>query len=203
MADGKDNKSRDAILALFLLSSAAIAAFADAIYQAQMDAAEAAYTDAADAIGADASDFTLPDGLLRTMAKAAQESAQSIVTTYNESITREAANYTGDVLHAHLAEWAKERADWKSSQVSMYETSKGYSSGIDQMVSDILAGDLELPDNIPMEDLVVTVLPDVSSPDECADYAGQSYPLSEADDVLSMFPAHANCIHWCEVGFAT
>lgn len=203
MADKQSDKERDATLALFLLGSAAIAAFAAAIYDAQVSAATSAYLDAADAIGADASDFTLPDDLLRTMAKNAQESAQSIVNTYNESITREAANYTGDDLHAHLAEWARAREAWKTEQIALYETSKGYSAGIDTFVSDLLDESLDLPDGTMIEDLGIFVEPSEAAEPICMELvAGSPYPLDAADDVLGdTFPVHLGCPHYSVIGF--
>lgn len=206
----KDKRRRDAVVALFLLSHADETAFSTAIYTAQQDAATAAYQDAADAFGADASDAALPDDVLSTLATNAQDSAASIVVTYNADLQAEAERfadaYQGDdletALQMDLTAWAGDRAAWKSAQLAMYESGRGYSAGIDWMVSDALDGTLAFPDGISPADLVVTVTPSDSSNDVCLDYAGNSYPLDAAGDVLGLFPIHPNCRHGCILEFA-
>ena len=208
--DKKRRHDRDATLALFLLGRAAVKQFYDAINDARVDALTAAVLAAADALDVDVSEWEAPDSLLKQMAKESKVNAQSIVDTYNADATAEAErfaeHYNGNDLQAalktDLTQFAKDRATWKSEQVSLYESGHGYSAGIDTLVGDLLDGSLDLPDGTTIADLVVTVNPDASSNDFCAEYAGNSYPLTEADNVLGLFPAHQNCIHWVSLDFA-
>ena len=205
------------ILAAFLLGDAAIAAFASAIYQGRVDTLTAAYDATADAIGVDTSDAEPSDDLLTTMATESQENAASVVATYNEDVTAEANGFVDAWESAHdtldgceaalqqdLTTWAIKRADWKAAQIAMYESGRGYSAGVDWFVSDILSGDLDLPEGTALSDLVVLVQPDDAAEPLCADLvAGNPYPLDAADDVLGdTFPVHPNCVHYTTIEFA-
>lgn len=202
--DKKRDTERDAILATFLLSAADAAAFADAIYEARLSSLTGAYAAVADDIGADVSEWEPPDAVLAQMARDAKANGASIVETYNASITREAEAYTGDDLRADLAQWVADRASWKVEQISLYETGKGYSAGMDQFISDVLADEVDLPDDVTLADLVVVVEPSEAAEPICADLvAGSPYPIDEADDVIDVFPIHPGCVHWSSVTFAS
>jgi hypothetical protein len=197
-----NNKNRDAILAPFLLGSAAIAAFSEAIYAAAISSARDAYDAAIDDLGIEADDTTLPDEVLRVLAQRAKDDAASIVSTYNESITRAAANYAGDDLHGALVAWADARAAWKSEQIASYTTGYGYSAGMGRLVSDILDGSIDLPDGVEQSDLVVVVEPPEAAEIECEMLVdGSPYPIDDAADVLDVFPLHQNCPHFSYVTF--
>jgi hypothetical protein len=106
-------------------------------------------------------------------------------------------------LQNDLTIWAAHRADWKAAQIALYESGKGYSAGIDWFVSDLLAGDLTLPEEMALSDLVVRVEPDDAAEPRCAELvAGSPYPIDAADDVLGSFPIHPGCVHYATVDMA-
>jgi hypothetical protein len=49
-----------------------------------------------------------------------------------------------------------------------------------------------------MSDAVLAVLPDSSSLDECAEWAGEIFPLDAFDD-LPLLPMHPGCPHYVAV----
>jgi len=199
------DRDRAAALALYLLRAAQRDALARAIYDAAVASAQAALDDATATLGMDGTSVSIPDAVLSTLATSAQDSATSCVSTYNAAVSQEAAafatDYTGPpeglaaALRADLAQWADARAAWKAEQIAAYETARGYAAGLDWLVNDLQSGTLALPDGTQLTDLTVTVRPSFSSDDTCAEYAGQTYPLSDYDS-LPAFPIHINCIHW-------
>jgi hypothetical protein len=204
-------------IVLFLLSDDAITAFSQAIYDARIQVLADAYAVAAADLGIDASDAAPSDELLAQMTTESQDNAMSIVTTYNADVTSEATRFVDTWADEHetfegceaalqndLTIWAAHRADWKAAQIALYESGKGYSAGIDWLVSDLLAGDLALPEEMALSDLVVRVEPDDATEPICAELvAGNPYPMDAADDVLgSVFPIHPGCVHYATVDVA-
>ena len=88
---------------------------------------------------------------------------------------------------------------WKSKQIARTETNTGANSAADDMVDAIQSGELTVSNT---DDLVVVVMPDTSSNDVCADWAGQYVPISQADEVPD-FPIHPNCIHLKYIDYAS
>lgn len=201
----------DALLRLFVLGYAAQSAFGSLITQAGTDAVQSALENASFAVGLDASDIDIPDSVLTHIASHALDSAASIVSHYNADLEAEAQrfaqSYKGpqfdDALEEDLLQWAKSRAQWKSEQIAFYETQYGYSTGTDWMVSDILDGTLALSDGLDMSAIILTVEPAESSKDSaCGPYAGNTYTLDQADEIMGRFPAHINCIHYVTVSIS-
>jgi hypothetical protein len=136
------------------------------------------------------------------LSTAAQEHVSSIASTYADNLQNAIQQFldAGDApsLGAQLATWADARADWKSDQVAGYEVSYGTEQGTTAFIIDLLDGNLV--DSLTGEvldgaDYAVGVVPDESSNDLCADYAGQQFPLDEAEDIPD-FPMHPGCPHY-------
>lgn len=139
-----------------------------------------------------------------TLAAVAQEHADSIASTYADNLQNAIQQFLGDgagnpaSLGEMLTTWAAARADWKSDQVAGYETSYGTEQGTMEFITDLLGGNLV--DSLTGEvldpnDYAVGVVPDESSNDLCAEYAGQQFPLEEVDDIPD-FPIHPGCPHY-------
>jgi pyruvoyl-dependent arginine decarboxylase (PvlArgDC) len=75
----------------------------------------------------------------------------------------------------------------------------GADDGTDLAIDDILDAvtGTDAPGDVAAS-IGVAVVPDGSSNDVCAEYAGNTYTLDEADG-LPEFPVHPNCIHSKEV----
>jgi hypothetical protein len=168
--------------------------------------------------------YTPPDAVLTQLAADAHSTADGIAATYADDLTREAtaianayADANGGALGAtavakqavarSLNEYAAERAATRAPILADYECGLAQHQGTRAFVQDALAaqdnpsdnpGDSPLLDStgapIDLSDAVLAVLPDSSSVDECADYAGETFPLDAFDD-LPAFPAHLNCQH--------
>ena len=93
-------------------------------------------------------------------------------------------------LLAYMRQWINDYSAAKSKQVGSYETGRGWETGITDAIDRIIGGG----QTVVPEDYIVTVIPDFSSPDECADYAGDIFELDELDDIPE-FPIHPNCPH--------
>lgn len=82
--------------------------------------------------------------------------------------------------------------EWKAPQIATVATNSGANDGTSQFIADAL----EETDDA--NGVRVRVIPDASSHDECADYAGKTYSLEDSMD-LPTFPLHPNCPHGLEV----
>ena len=219
------DRERDALIAAlvaaFALTDDEADDLADAILDGRTAAWTAAFTEAAQAVGLTAAEIAdatnpLPDDVERALRTAAEAAAAAIVATYADDLERavermvdayydDPANDGASAAEAKSAvggdvgEWARARADWKSDQVAQWETAQGADDGTAQLIEDLLDGTYGPGEGIALSDIVVAVLPDFSSLDECADYAGEEFSLEDADEVLGLFPMHMGCIHECVV----
>jgi hypothetical protein len=82
--------------------------------------------------------------------------------------------------------------EWKAPQIANVATNTGANAGTQQFIADALD---EADD---ANGVRVRVVPDESSSDECAEYAGKDYSLEDSMD-LPVFPIHPNCPHGLEV----
>lgn len=218
------DRERDALVAALVAAFALTDDDADEMAQAILAGRSAAwvsaFTEAARTVGlsddeiADATD-PLPDDVERALRKAAAAAAAAIAATYADDLERavermvdaylsdpanEGASATDarSALGSEVGTWARGRADWKSAQVAGWETAQGADDGTAQLVSDLLDGTYDPSEwGVALSDIVVVVLPDftASLDDECTEYAGESFSLEDADEVLGRFPAHMNCPH--------
>src|SRR6185312_16516258 len=133
----------------------------------------------------------------------ASEQVESIASTYQELLThaleealtqeeRAIVDAVGKAVKA-VKEWFKEFLPWKTKQIADYTWNKGGNDGTSEWIEDIQGDDVEWEGDDPsIQDLSkfqIMVIPDESSSDFCADYAGNSYPIEQAGDLPS-FPAH-------------
>lgn len=125
-------------------------------------------------------------------------------------------------LATDAAQWAQARAKWKATQVAAVETRQASQAASDVVAQAIRTGSAALTpeaarsavkraigdaygpeaselwslDELQMPQMAlaqVIVLPDISSPDDCADWAGNTYAIDEYNDIP--IPMHYNCIH--------
>lgn len=195
----------------YLLTPDEITAIADAINDGRVAALIASYIAAVEAAGIDApAGWNPSEALVDAARDAADEAAQSIADTYADDLTRDAASYLqvwidehdGEVegskgaLRDALASICADRAEWKSEQVAGYETGVGGQAGTQAAVSDIIDGALLDDNGDPLDTslLAVAVLPETTSADFCAEYAGNVYAFDDAPSLT--FPAHLACQHF-------
>lgn len=96
-----------------------------------------------------------------------------------------------------IASWVQTVARWKVPQIVNVTAGTGNDAGTSETVNQALDGDLVDAESGVVIDATTyrfTVLPEESSKDICAEYAGNTYPLDEWDTVIS-FPAHPSCPH--------
>lgn len=206
-----------AVVAAYLLTTSEIADLAALILTARLAALTAAYEDAASSAGADLpEDWQPPDSVTQAQRDAADANAASIAATYRQDAIATATAFMlhwlaqhGDdadplagarsALTRHLSAWADERAVWKAAQVAQYETSSAAHAGTLAAVDDLESGDLTDDTGAPIDysQLTVAVLPESSSSDFCADYAGNVYAFDDAPSLD--FPAHISCVHFVVV----
>lgn len=214
-------QDRDALIAAlfaqFRLTDQDASAFAAAIYDARVQACQDGYENQGDDLNIDTKDWVIPPAVLATMAQASRDAGASIVATYNSALEAQieqrvdeyAAAHEGSLVGAEaaltgdLTQWATDRLAWKAEQIALYESSSGYSAGIANFVSDLLAGDLDLPEGVALTDLVVIVEPADAGEPVCEELvAGSPYPIDQADAVLDVFPMHPGCPHYSYVDYA-
>ncbi len=203
-----DEKALIAVLvAAFLLSSKDIKDMAVAIFVGRVASMKAAYAQASDTVGIDGSLWVVPDDLQSEISDTSEQDAEGIAATYKDDLESVASAFVVGWMTNHdsldgceeaarqsLSTWALQRSSWKSEQIANYTCSNGASLGIDQWASDLVDGDIDLPEGLSADDVEVTVLPEESSNDICKEYAGQSFDVDEIDDIPD-FPAHPSCQH--------
>lgn len=205
----KDNdKQKAALIALliaaFLLTDSDIAAMATLITTARLDSAKVSYAQASDTTGVDGSDWEPSDEVQQTIQDVSTQDAESIAATYEDDLTSVTTRFVDawlidhdtldgceDATRKELAEWVADRTTWKSEQIANYTCSSGANTGTDEWLDDLDEGGFG---GLNPDDLEVTVLPEESSNDLCADYAGKVFGIDEVDTIPS-FPIHSNCPH--------
>lgn len=205
-----------AAAAAFLLTDDEVTRLSAVILTARLASWTATYAAAAKTAGA-----TLPDAgpapsasQERIQQREADAAAASIAATYAHDLASRAAQFTQDWLTSHdgsldgaeralcgdLAAYSETRADGKADQVATYETGVGGNDGTHAAMDDLESGDLtdENGDPFSAENIAalfyVAILPEDSSSDFCADYAGNIYAYDDAPAID--FPAHPGCIHY-------
>ncbi len=204
-----------AVAAAFLLTDDEVATLGEAILTARVASWQATYSAAAKTAGATLPDSgpTLSAAEERRQQRESDAAAASIAATYARDLASQAAQFTQDwltahdgsldgaesALRAHLTSYSETRADAKASQVAQYETGVGGQDGLLAAHDDLTSGDLTDASGDPFTSLTgilyVAILPEDSSSDFCADYAGNVYSFDDAPALD--FPAHVNCRHYC------
>lgn len=142
----------------------------------------------------------------------AREQVESIANTYQELLSHaveqalvQEERAIGDVVGKAVKAvkgWFRGFLPWKTEQIAQDTWNTGDNDGTRQWIEDIQGDDVEWEGDDPsIQDLSrfqITVIPDNSSSDFCANYAGNSYPIEEAGDI-PQFPAHVGCIHGIEI----
>lgn len=195
------------LILAFMLSKADIKAMASLILTARIASMKAAYSQANDVVGIDGDDWE-PDAELQSMAKnASEQDAESIAGTYKDDLEAVATAFVVAWMLDHesldgceaaarkeIAVWAIARAEWKSKQIADYTCGSGANDGTDLWIGDVQDGKRKLTDGVTIDDIEIEVVPSESSSDECKEWAGKRFSLSEALSVPT-FPAHIGCIH--------
>jgi len=101
-------------------------------------------------------------------------------------------------LAAGVAGGVKTFVEWKAPQIAGDTAGSGDNDGTDEAIVELLDKATDPDSASDLNGVRVRVVPDSSSSDFCADYAGNDYSLEEAVD-LPDFPAHPGCIHGKEV----
>lgn len=133
--------------------------------------------------------------------------AESIAETY-EALLRsqleqmddsEPQEAIGDVwqgvkdVAGKIAEWVKGFLPWKTEQIAQNTWSEGDNDGTEQFVEDAKSSGTDY------STMRVRVLPETSSSDQCAAYAGNDYGFDEVGDSVPELPLHNKCIHYLQV----
>ena len=196
-----------AVVAAFALTDAEIEALAKTIYEtARIPTYTARYQRAAQTLK-----VTLPanwqpsDAALSRLASAALKSAKGIAATYRADLEAQAqklaAEETEDKAYKGLGQWVRKLAEWarhravsKSVAVANYEASQAGDDGTGDFLEslDYFGGDIE--PGVDLNTVKITVLPEESSGDECAEFAGQEFTLDDYDSIPS-WPMHEFCPH--------
>lgn len=92
-----------------------------------------------------------------------------------------------------IADWFADFLGWKTEQIAQDTMNEGDNDGTEQFVDDVIGSGTDY------STLKVQVLPEVSSSDFCADYAGKIYDFDAVGSELPEFPAHSRCQHFIVV----
>lgn len=212
LPDPEDIAAR--VVSDYLLSPDEIIAIADSIADGRAESLVASYIAAVEAAGLDAPAGWAPSQALEDAAReAADEAAQSIADTYADDLVRNATRFLENWMDDHdgdlegsqgalrdtLGYYTSERAAWKSEQVAEYETGVGGQAGTQAAISDLSDGTLTDDTGAALDTslLAVAVLPETTSADFCAEFAGNVYAFDDAPALN--FPAHLMCQHYTVV----
>lgn len=166
--------------------------------EAQLAAQERAVGRARETVGASTS-WSPTSAQQQDAHEQARQAAEGIAATFllllHGYLTRERFLTTSEA-QAGIAAWAHTLVTWKVPQVVNVTLGAGQERGTDLVVTELLDGDLEDEDGavIGAAGYQFQVIPDESSNDFCRDYAGQTFDLSEWEEVPA-FPAHPSCRH--------
>jgi|SRR5579859_163200 len=128
---------------------------------------------------------------------------QSIAETYETLLRhmleqlpeeRAAENIIGKVrgVISSIIDWINGFLPWKVKQVADNTWNTGDNDGTEQWIDDVQSDDIEGDTST----IFLKVVPEGSSSDYCADFAGRTFALG---DEIPHFPAHVGCIHSIEV----
>lgn len=140
---------------------------------------------------------------VKSAQKWAEKQVESIISTYEkllrnmlEDLPEERA--LGDIIGKlkqigdAIGDWIKGFLGWKPGQIADQTWNTGLGDGVGQWVEDAKSDDID-GDTSRVRRKVV---PETSSSDFCAEYAGKTFAL---DEEMPYFPAHINCIHSIEI----
>lgn len=135
---------------------------------------------------------------LSRMMEESREEALGIINTYNydaavaiRNIYTETPTANRNVYAKRLADWEEIRADWKSKQILLWDTTKWQ----DQATVDFLANNPELADGYAIVQPQSTAVCDV-----CRYWVGQGkVPINRMEE--QRFPVHVNCPHTWDVHY--
>jgi hypothetical protein len=212
------------ISAAYGLKAATIKQLAQTIYITRIAAIIGAYRDCCHALHIQlAPDWTPPKALAERMAREAQEVAQGVAETYHALLLSQVGQFlerqrnteaqqraqdTNDqtddhtqtmtllllALIAFLADWFSGFLPWKVEQIATNETMLGANLGTRQFFDDLSNNSIQVGDDIDLGGVYIAVIPEASSADACAEYAGNIYAWQDYN-LLPPFPMHVNCIH--------
>lgn len=199
------------ILSVYGLPAAALTTFILALKDAILAAMVAAYQRCASIVSI-SPDWTPSQTDVNTAMQAAQDHAQSVVQTYQNELTNVVQGFAESYKAANngsldgilgpmgdmLADWSTTRTAYKAEQVAGYECGLGAEQGFQAFVVDLASGALIDPQTgevLSGGDYAIAVLPAESSHDECRDYAGLTFDITDADE-LPEFPLHGGCPHY-------
>lgn len=121
------------------------------------------------------------EGLLRSRLEQMQEN------TPHEAISDMWGGISG--FFQQVGDWFANFLGWKCEQIADDTISEGENDGTEDFVGDTIKSG----DDYSM--LKVQVLPEESSSDFCAEYAGRIFPFDAVGSECPEFPAHSRCIH--------
>ncbi len=196
-----------ALLAAYAWTRPDIDRLAGLLSAAYLSAQQRGANRARAALGA-ATDWTPTREQQRQAGVQGKEDAASIAATYKDLLTGYllAQSFSSPAeAHAGVASWSSKTAQWKSAQITNWTAGTGNNAGASETVGQALSGDL-----VDVETGVVIdasaydfeVQPAESSKDACAEYAGNTYPLGQWDEVPD-FPIHGFCPHQKVVSYLT
>lgn len=203
------------IVAYYLLSQDEEDTLIAAIYDALRAAMLAAYQWNASHLGI-ATEWQPSKDEEEALSDLAKLRGSQIAATYEDDITRatntfldayEQANGSLEgvlpELRTTLSNYTDARTEQKCTEISQFEASEGYESGVTSLIDDINTADEG--DNVYVSDedmakLFIGVLPEYAlTDDECAQWAGEMIELSEFDGCgMPLFPLHNRCPHYRE-----
>jgi uncharacterized protein (UPF0297 family) len=132
----------------------------------------------------------------------------SIVQTYETMLRNqverirkdeEAQEALGDVWQGikdvakKIGEWLTDFFGWKTEQIADSTWLEGENDGTEAWIDDVKASGEDY------SALKVQILPESSSSDFCAQYAGGIYSYDDIGVVTPFFPAHIGCVHYVYV----
>lgn len=192
-----------AVVAAFAFTDEEIAALAHAILEARVAAYAFSYRHQAQTMRVSLpQDWQPTQKALDHQADLAWKAARGIAQTYQADLERQANALLAEEKRLRsalvgvvvgLAEWAQDRAEWKSQQIGATETSDSQDDGTQDFLEDALIG--LLFEGLTADDYELAVLPDEAAEPFCEDYAGQTFPLEQYSELAGIFPAHPLCPH--------
>lgn len=195
------------LLAAYAWTRADIDRLAGLLSAAYLAAQQRGANRARAALGA-STDWTPTSDQQRQADDQGKEDAASIAATYKDLLTgyllAQSFNSAAEA-RAGVVSWASKTAQWKSAQITNWTAGTGNNTGASETVDQALDGDLvdaETGVVIDASAYDFEVQPAESSKDECAEYAGNTYPLGQWGEVPD-FPIHGFCPHQKVVNYLT
>jgi uncharacterized protein (UPF0297 family) len=92
-----------------------------------------------------------------------------------------------------IGDWFASFLGWKTEQIADNTWLEGENDGTEAWIDEVKAS------GEAYDDLKVQILPESSSSDFCAQYAGGIYSYNDIGVVTPFFPAHIGCVHYIYV----